>query len=149
MKVGAGISVGDSQRYGTYRLGGSFGESGYNTLPSEWRALRGYSPAQRSGNSFYLESFEYRMPLVWLDRGFRTVPLFLRYVSASIYMDVGHAFDDFNQANQIPMIGLGAELKGSIVVSWGQGLTVRGGYGFAPEVMESHRIFGWILSVAR
>lgn len=133
MKVGAGISVGDSQRYGTYRLGGSFGESGYNTLPSEWRALRGYSPAQRSGNSFYLSSFEYRMPLVWLDRGFRTVPLFLRYVSASIYMDVGHAFDDFNQANQIPMIGLGAELKGSIVVSWGQGLTVRGGYGFAPR----------------
>ena len=48
-------------------------------------------------------------------------------------MDVGHTFDDFNQANQIPMIGLGAELKGSIVVSWGQGLTVRGGYGFAPR----------------
>ena len=48
-------------------------------------------------------------------------------------MDVGHAFDDFNQANQLPMIGLGAELKGSIVVSWGQGLTVRGGYGFAPR----------------
>ena len=114
-------------------MGGTFGESGYNTLPDEWRALRGYRPAQRSGNSFYLSSFEYRMPLVWLDRGFRTVPLFLRYMSASVYMDVGHVFDDFTQVGQIPMLGMGAELKGSVVVSWGQGLTIRTGYGFSPR----------------
>ena len=131
-KGAVGVSAGDGQRYGSYRLGGDFGESGLNTIPDEWRALRGYFPASVSGNSFYLGSVEYRMPLVWLDRGFNTYPLFLRYMSAAVFVDVGNAFDEFYNIGRRPLLGMGAELKTSIVISWGQGLTLRTGYGFSP-----------------
>ena len=132
IKGAAGIGAGSIQRYGAYRLGGSFGESGYYTLPDEWRALRGYTTASRSGNSFYLGSAEYRLPIVYLDRGFRTWPIFLRNLSASAFVDVGHAFDDVNNINQIPMLGMGAELTARIIISWGQPLSIRSGYAFSP-----------------
>ena len=131
-KGAAGVGAGSVQRYGSYRLGGSFGESGYYTLPDEWRALRGYTSASRSGNSFYLASAEYRLPVLYLDRGFRTYPIFLRNLSASAFVDVGHAFDDINKINQVPMLGLGAEITGRIIISWGEPLSIRGGYSFAP-----------------
>lgn len=131
-KGAAGIGAGSIQRYGAYRLGGSFGESGYYTLPDEWRALRGYLSAARSGNSFYLGSAEYRLPLLYLDRGYRTWPLFLRNLSASAFVDVGHAFDDVNDVNQVPMLGMGAEITARIIISWGQPLSIRSGYAFAP-----------------
>ena len=72
------------------------------------------------------------MPIVWFDRGFNTYPLFLRYVSAAVFVDVGNAFDEFYNIGRTPLVGMGAELKTSIVISWGQGLTLRTGYGFAP-----------------
>ena len=72
------------------------------------------------------------MPVLYLDRGFRTWPIFLRNLSASAFVDIGHAFDDVNDINQIPMLGMGAEITGRIIVSWGQPLSIRSGYSFSP-----------------
>ena len=130
LKLASGLSAGDTQRYGSYRLGGSFGESGYYTLPDEWRALRGFDPASVSGDGYYLSSVEYRLPIRWFDWGYQTYPFFLRYLSGSVYLDAGTAFDDVADIGTAPLVGTGAELRASMILSWGAPVSVRVGYGF-------------------
>lgn len=131
-KVAGGATVGDSQRYGSYRLGGSFGDSAYNTLPDEWRALRGFPSASASGDWYYLSAAEYRLPLAWIDRGVGTIPAFARYLSAAVFIDAGLAFDTPAEADPSKtLIGTGAELRGSVIVGWGIPITGRLGYAFA------------------
>ena len=129
-KMAVGFSAGDTQRYGSFRLGGSFGESGYYTLPDEWRALRGFDPASVSGDGYYLGAVEYRLPLWWIDWGYNVTPLFLRSLSGAVFTDFGMAYDAIDQLNQAPLMGMGAELRMSTIVSWGAPLSFRGGYAF-------------------
>ena len=129
-KMAVGFSSGDAQRYGSFRLGGSFGESGYYTLPDEWRALRGFDPASVSGDGYYLGAVEYRLPLWWIDWGYNVTPLFLRSLSGAVFTDFGMVYDAIDQLNQAPLMGMGAELRMSTIVSWGAPLSFRGGYAF-------------------
>ncbi|MGC6508608.1 MAG: hypothetical protein ACON4U_09345 [Myxococcota bacterium] len=129
-KLATGLSAGDSQRYGNFRLGGSFGDSGYFTLPDEWRSLRGYFPATDSGANYYLSAIEYRLPLVWIDRGYKALPVFVRNISAAAFIDAGAAYDTTEELSAPPLVGAGAELRSSLLVSWGGGISVRGGYAF-------------------
>lgn len=132
LKLAGGLTAGDQNRYGSFRLGGSFGESAYYTLPDEWRALRGFPAATVYGDSYYLGSAEYRLPLLHIDRGIGTVPVFLERLSASAFVDAGSAFNALNaDAAAATRIGTGAELSGSAVVGWGIPITVRVGYAFA------------------
>ena len=87
----------------------------YYTLPEEWRALRGHGIASVSGDSFYTASLEYRMPLLWIDRGYNTLPVFFRYLSGAAFIDAGNAFDSFADS-PAPLVGIGAELRASMVV---------------------------------
>jgi hypothetical protein len=134
-KLAAGASFGDSLRYGSYQLGGSFGESSAYTLPDEWRALRGFPPSTAVGDWYYLGSLEYRMPLAYIDRGVGTIPFFARYISAAAFIDAGNAFFEaqrgFGGVLADTLVGAGAELQGTAVLGWGWGLTVRAGYAFA------------------
>jgi WD40-like Beta Propeller Repeat len=132
IKLAGGSTLGDGQRYGSFRLGGSFGESGYYTLPEEWRALRGFAPASVYGDNFYLGSAEYRLPIFRLDRGVSTIPAFGRTLSAAAFVDAGNATDELNADAIIgTRVGTGAELRGSAVLGWGVGVSARVGYAFA------------------
>lgn len=131
-RLAGGAAAGDTQRFGNFRLGGDFGESAFNTLPDEWRALRGFPAATTSGANYMLGSMEYRAPLWWIDRGFGTIPAFGRYLSAAVFLDAGQAFDAFDAFNiGQTLVGAGAELRGSAIVGWGIPLTGRVGYAFA------------------
>lgn len=147
-KIAAGLSSGDTQRYGSFRLGGSFGESGYYTLPDELRALRGFDPATISGDGYYLASVEYRLPLHWFDWGYNTYPFFLRNVSGALFMDTGYAFDDVTAINSTPLTGMGAEFRSSFIVSWGLPISVRGGYAFGlnggTPLGSPQGFYGWV-----
>jgi hypothetical protein len=135
-KLAVGAAFGDSLRYGSYRLGGSFGESSAYTLPDEWRALRGFPVATVDGDWYYLGTLEYRFPIAYIDRGVGTIPFFARYLSAAAFIDAGNAFYDLDDAGfgailSETLVGAGAELRGTAVLGWGWGLTVRAGYAFA------------------
>lgn len=132
-KLAGGASLGDQLAQGSFRLGGSFGESSAYTLPSEWRALRGFEPSTVFGDWYYLGSAEYRMPLRWVDRGFGTLPFFARNLSLAGFVDAGNAFNDpAEQSNIIAetRVGTGLEIRGSAVVAYGIPVSVRVGYGF-------------------
>ena len=133
-KAAVGASAGDAQRYGSFRLGGSQGESSALNLPDEWRALRGFAPATIDGDSYWLGSLEYRLPLLWVDRGTGVVPFFARGLSAAAFVDAGHAFDGLAgaaAAGSEALVGTGAELRGSAVIAWGIPVSARLGYAFA------------------
>jgi hypothetical protein len=148
-KLATGLSSGDVQRYGNFRLGGSFGESGYFTLPDEWRALRGFTPATDSGANYYLGAVEYRLPVVWIDRGYKALPVFIRNISAAAFIDAGSAYDSSEELGETPLVGAGVELRSSIIVSWGGGLSLRGGYAFGLTdggipLGSPEGLYGWL-----
>ncbi|HCH61185.1 MAG TPA: hypothetical protein DFR83_00175 [Deltaproteobacteria bacterium] len=132
-RLAGGASLGDQLQQGSFRLGGTFGESAAYTLPGEFRPLRGFPFSTVFGDWYYLASGEYRLPLWWIDRGFRTLPVFARHTSAAVFVDAGNAFNDPGQQTNLlaqTRIGTGVELRGSAVVAWGIPLNVRVGYGF-------------------
>jgi len=54
----------------------------------------------------------------------------LRSLSGAVFTDFGMAYDSIDQLNQTPLMGMGAELRMSTIVSWGAPLSFRGGYAF-------------------
>jgi outer membrane protein assembly factor BamA len=134
LRSAGGLTLGDGFRYGSYRLGGNFSETGLTVLPTEWRMLRGFFPASDSGQDYVLASAEYRFPIVWIDRGFGTLPLFLRDVSGAVFMDAGDAFDELSELQPgAALVGTGAELRGTVILGWGLGIATRAGYAFAVQ----------------
>ncbi len=134
-KLSGGATLGDHFRYGSYRLGGSFSETGITVVPGEWRMLRGYYPASDSGEWYWLGSLEARFPIWNIDRGLGTLPFFLRYVSGALFVDSGNAFDDFTDTSALGqvLLGTGAELELYAIAGYGGGYIIRAGYGFAPR----------------
>ena len=136
--LAGGGSIGDRTRYGSYRLGGNFGQGGIYSLPEEYRSLRGFTPASSYGDWYYLSSLEYRLPLWWIDRGVGTIPFFAKYISATAYLDAGRAFNELPNGSddQEPilastLVGAGAEVRGRAIIGYGINAAVRVGYGFA------------------
>ncbi|MBK9364996.1 MAG: PD40 domain-containing protein [Deltaproteobacteria bacterium] len=127
-----GASIGDDLQYGSFRLGGSYGESPFYQLPEDWRPLRGFPPAVDGGDSYYLLSAELRAPIRVIDWGpsFMPTPLFLKNLHGAAFVDVGDAFFTLDGA-AAPRVGAGAELRVDAVVGWAALLSVRLGWGVA------------------
>ncbi len=135
-RLALGSTFGDSERYGSFRLGGDFGESAYYTLPDEWKPLRGFPTATVYGNWYYLGTMEYRMPLWWIDRGIGMIPFYARYVSAAAFVDAGNAVEDLSALESQDVlgtsrVGAGVEIRAQAILGWGWGASARVGYAFA------------------
>lgn len=131
-KLAGGGTLGDGFNYGSFRLGGTFSEYGITVVPSEWRMLRGFYPASDSGEWYWLASGEYRFPIWNIDRGWGTLPLFLKHLSGAVMVDTGNAFDDPADAGPAKaLVGTGAELRTYLVYGYGIGLYARFGYAFS------------------
>jgi hypothetical protein len=136
-KVAGGGTVGDRTRYGSYRLGGNFGQGGLYTLPEEYRSLRGFKAASVYGDWYYQGSVEYRLPLWWIDRGVGTIPAFARHISAATFLDAGYAFNELPDGSDdatplLPqtLVGTGVEVRGRAIIAYGIDAMARFGYAF-------------------
>jgi hypothetical protein len=72
--------------------------------------LRGYDPSTMVGDQFHLFSAEYRAPLLWLERGYSTFPVYLRRLHGAAFLDAGEAFYGSLKPENI-RYGVGAELR--------------------------------------
>src|SRR5262249_49097034 len=72
--------------------------------------LRGYPASSVVGDQYHLASLEYRAPLVWIERGYGTFPLYLRRINGSVFTDAGNAFDGPFRFGDV-RYGVGAELR--------------------------------------
>ena len=70
----------------------------------------GQSVTDGAGVVYQLLPGEYRFPLLWLERGYGTFPVYLRRVNGAVYGDAGNAFlGGFNPRDL--KYGVGGELR--------------------------------------
>jgi len=130
LHANGGVTGGDFGRRGGFALGGfsdtPLPDALRNLLIQPGVALRGYKPGSRFGDAFQLFNAEYRFPLLDVDRGVQTLPLFLNRVYGNVFVDYGDA--SFDKLDLLKMkFGYGAELLIDFVVGYFQGFTLRSG----------------------
>ena len=79
-----------------------------------------------AGRSYALGNVEYRFPIVNVDHGPSTLPVFLNRVSGTLFVDYGSAFDDAAVAKF--KTGVGAELWNDFTIGYIESFTFRLGY---------------------
>ncbi|HXT98701.1 MAG TPA: hypothetical protein VN853_20545 [Polyangia bacterium] len=88
-----GYSRGDKREF--WAVGGYVYQDVLRDILLEQRQfafLRGYPPDVASGDGYLVASAEYRVPLVWIERGYQTFPLYLRRIWGTAFFDAGNAF---------------------------------------------------------
>ncbi|MEZ4381704.1 MAG: hypothetical protein R3A79_10160 [Nannocystaceae bacterium] len=129
MRLGAGASAGGFGRRGAFYLGG-FSEQGdlLRTLialsaNNELGVLQGYAPSALSGQYFGILNVAYRVPLVDVERGTGTVPLFFRRLVLQPFTDIGGAWTGALTKEAIK-IGAGASMIFSFKIGYLQAVNL-------------------------
>jgi hypothetical protein len=79
--------------------------------------LRGFDTDDVRGTRTVVFNADYRVPLVRIDRGIGTLPLFVRALHAAAFIDAGHAWSDsFRRADM--RVSIGGELSVDSVVGY-------------------------------
>ena len=89
--------------------------------------LRGYPRAALQGDGFALSTLEYRFPLLELERGFSTLPIYLDRVHGALFTDFGDAFTGAPDARGFKA-SVGVELRAQITLAYYGLFLVRAGY---------------------
>ena len=137
LHAGSGTSGGTFPGRGAFYVGGFVDlplvDTIRNLLIQGGITLRGYEPVVQAGRSYLLTNAEYRFPIVNIDRGSSTLPVFLNRINGATFIDYGSAFDIFSQAQF--KTGVGAELWFDFTLGYIASFTFRAGYarGLASE----------------
>lgn len=98
----------------TYSVGGMQDQNLWNALQSQIGAstvvVRGFSAARVRGDQYLLGGAEYRFPLLWIDWGHSTLPLFFERIHGALFVDAATAFDRA-KSHQHTLVGVGGELR--------------------------------------
>lgn len=92
--------------------------------------LRGYPAFSFSGTQYHLFNFEYRFPILNLDRGVSTAPFFFHRLSGNFFADYGGAFDDLDLERWRDQfhLGVGGELWLDLTLGYVVGVNLRVGH---------------------
>ena len=116
-------STGDDAVRRRFRLGGSDGNPSAGEFGSEAVSLlRGFQDDVFVGDRVALVNVEARVPLLSVQRGWGTWPLFLRTIHAAAFTDIGHAWTGTARWSD-RKIGYGAEVSADVVAGFGLPLT--------------------------
>lgn len=161
LRAAGAMAAGQYTRRGIYYVGGyDLEQNGFlDTLTSGVFdgafALRGYPPLVYAGRQYLLTTAEYRFPVVKADRGLATLPVYLRRIDASAFVDYGGAFDAFDpkklrlfhegallHSKQLHT-SVGGELWFGITLGYQANAQLRLGYayGFSAEAIPGGQLF--------
>lgn len=130
LHAGAGTSAGTLPGRGVFFVGGLVDlpviDAVRNVLIQGGIALRGYPVVALAGRNYALFNAEYRFPIVNIDRGLSTLPIFLNRINGNLFVDYGSAFDDAETAKF--KTGVGGELWFDFQLAYQIGFTFRLGY---------------------
>ncbi|MBP9113706.1 MAG: PD40 domain-containing protein [Polyangiaceae bacterium] len=146
LHVGAGSSAGSLPGRSTFFIGG-FSEfpvidTVRNLLVQGGIQLRGYPSASQVGRNYALFNAEYRFPIVNIDRGISTLPLFFNRLNGSVFFDYGTAFNFTEEAKL--KAGVGGELWLDTTLAYVISLTFR--FGFAHGIMSQGLTRGYFVA---
>ncbi len=119
-----------------YSLGGNSLQNVFQSAvfqgSSSTLVVRGYPVNVQQGRKYLLSSLQWRFPLLDLERGFSTAPLYFRRLKGRAFLDYGSAYNGF-LADAEPLVGAGGELVltatfgyyliGSFRLGYARGLT--------------------------
>ncbi len=134
MHVGGATAAGNYPRRGLYYTGGFFDTNYrdliYQTVFQSAFVLRGYKPVTFIGSQYHLANVEYRFPIVNVDHGISTVPIFLQRISGNAFVDYGGAFNELDVEHWRDQFhtGVGAELWIDLELGYHMLLDIRAGY---------------------
>jgi outer membrane protein assembly factor BamA len=131
LHAGGGASAGNRAGLGSFYVGGFVDYPVVDTVRNfliqrGWLVLRGYPVAVEIGPYYALMNAEYRFPIVNIDRGPSTLPLFLHRITGAAFVDYGSAFDDVAGAKF--KTGVGGELWFDLALGYILDFTFRAGY---------------------
>jgi hypothetical protein len=130
LHAGGGTSGGSFPGRGAFYVGGFVDLPVVDTIRKQLIqggiTLRGYEPVTLAGRSYALTNAEYRFPILNLDRGDSTLPIFLERITGAAFIDYGSAFDTFRDAQF--KTGVGAELWFDLMLGYVAPFTFRIGY---------------------
>jgi Tol biopolymer transport system component len=130
LHAGGGVSGGDLGGHGPFYVGGFIDlpvvDVVRNNLIQGGIQLRGYPTLAEIGRYYALMNAEYRFPIVNVDRGPSTLPIFLNRISGAAFVDYGSAFND--PATAEFKTGVGAELWLDLTLGYVVGFTFRAGF---------------------
>jgi hypothetical protein len=132
-RAAVAVSGGDSDVQRRYRLGGSDGNPSAGAFGSDAISLlRGFQDDVFVGDRVALVNLEARVPLLSVQRGWGTWPIFLRTIHAAAFADVGHAWTGTATWGD-RKIGYGLELAADVVAGFGLPLTLSAGIGWGRD----------------
>ena len=89
--------------------------------------LRGFSAAHLFGDTLVAATLEYRFPVLEIERGIETLPLFLDRLHAAVFVDTAMAFTN-DAATARVATGVGVELRLQVVLGYYGYYEVRAGF---------------------
>ena len=92
LRASAGSTWGEPQFQRSFAVGGYPDASLFDIVRTNEAVLRGYPDNAFSGRRYAAFNAEYRFPLFSPQRGFRSLPLFLRHFRGSLFFDAAHAW---------------------------------------------------------
>ncbi len=130
LRMRGAINRSQSGRIRRYSIGGHTPQDVFSAVvfqePRGGTPIRGYPPGLINGAQFQTWNLEYRFPILELDRGLATLPLFFRNLKGSIFVDHGTAFDGYlTDADFIT--GVGAEIQLDGIVGYRMANSLRTG----------------------
>lgn len=118
MQVQAGKTWhGYAPGHGSFRIGGDTGEGYFTQRPSRLFPLRGFSSNQLEAGQALTSGIELYWPLVNIQRGYETLPLFLHKLRLGTFLDTGACRDHINRDDML--MGAGIELITFMELAWG------------------------------
>ena len=129
--LSGGVGIGEPARRANFTVGG-FADRDITRDLLENRysgagALRGYPRGYLAGDALALSTVEYRLPILEIERGAETLPVFVERVHAAAFADLGLAFSgapvptDFRSS-------VGGELRLDVMLGYYGFFQVRLGY---------------------
>jgi dipeptidyl aminopeptidase/acylaminoacyl peptidase len=110
-----------------------FSASGQGPQPGGFRfesdaigLLRGVEDDELVGRHAVVLNADYRIPLMRIDRGAGTLPVFARAIHGALFVDAGNAWDDRFRGSDVT-VSVGAELSLDAVLGYVQPLTFTAG----------------------
>ncbi|MCD6571152.1 MAG: hypothetical protein J7L53_10660 [Deltaproteobacteria bacterium] len=103
--------------HGSYRVGGDIGEGYFTKRPSRLFSLRGFGSNILEAGKAITASSEVYWLLINLQRGYKTLPLFLHKIRLGTFLDAGACSDHMSKDDLL--VGAGLELVTSMEIAWG------------------------------